>query len=123
MEWEILFHGDFVPEFEAMPEQVQDALLAATQPLRAAGPSLGRPNCDTLKGSQHANMKELRFTAANGVWRAAFAFDPKRRAVVLVAGNKAGAGQRAFYKALIAKADGRMSSYLAWLKAQQKKEA
>jgi hypothetical protein len=43
---------------------------------------------DTLKDSHHANMKELRFDAADGVWRVAFAFDPEWRAVLLVAGNK-----------------------------------
>jgi hypothetical protein len=28
-------------------------------------------------------MKELRFDAADGVWRFAFAFDPTRKAIVL----------------------------------------
>ena len=51
------------------------------------GSQLGRPRVDTLKGSRHANMKELRFDAADGVWRVAFAFDPKRSAVLLIAGR------------------------------------
>ena len=42
------------------------------------------------KGSRHANMKELRFDADDGVWRVAFAFDPKRKAILLVAGDKSG---------------------------------
>ena len=37
-----------------------------------------------------ANMKELRLSAADGEWRVAFAFDPERRAVLLVAGEKSG---------------------------------
>jgi hypothetical protein len=45
---------------------------------------------DTLNGSRHANMKELRFSAADGEWRVAFAFDPKRKAILLVAGDKSG---------------------------------
>lgn len=48
------------------------------------GPDLGRPIVDTLYGSRHSNMKELRFNAEGGVWRFAFAFDPKQRAVILV---------------------------------------
>lgn len=48
--------------------------------LEAFGPQLGRPKVDTLTGSKHANMKELRFDAADGVWRVAFAFDPERTA-------------------------------------------
>ena len=54
--------------------------------LETFGPSLGRPTVDTLNGSRHTNMKELRFTAPGGVWRVAFAFDPKRKAILFVAG-------------------------------------
>ncbi|MGP8260777.1 MAG: type II toxin-antitoxin system RelE/ParE family toxin, partial [Acidobacteriaceae bacterium] len=44
-------------------------------------------------------MKELRFDAADGVWRVAFAFDPKRRAILLMAGNKSGVSEKKFYRA------------------------
>lgn len=57
-------------------------------------------------------MKELRFKAAKGVWRVAFAFDPKRQAILLVAGDKAGTSQKRFYKQLIAKADRRFGEHL-----------
>jgi len=73
------------------------------------GPQLGRPRVDTLKGSRHANMKELRFDAADGVWRVAFAFDPK----LLIAGDKSGGGERRFYRQLIAKADERFDEHLS----------
>jgi len=43
-----------------------------------------------------ANMKELRFTADNGIWRVAFAFDPQRQAIMLVASDKTGVSQNAF---------------------------
>ena len=49
-------------------------------------------------GSRHKNMKELRFYADDGVWRIAFAFDPKKKAILLVAGNKAGTSEKRFYK-------------------------
>ncbi len=61
-------------------------------------------------------MKELRFKAADGVWRVAFAFDPERQAIVLVAGDKAGVAQKRFYKALIARADARFSGHLKALR-------
>ena len=67
---------------------------------------------DTLKDSRHANMKELRFDAADGVWRVAFAFDPKRKAILLVAGDKSGISEKKFYKRLIAKADDRFDAHL-----------
>ena len=50
-------------------------------------------------------MKKLRFDANDGVWRGAFAFDPKRQAVLLVAGDKSGGSEKRFYRQLIAKAD------------------
>ncbi len=57
-------------------------------------------------------MKELRFDAGGGVWRVAFAFDPRRRAILLVAGDKSGRGERAFYRRLIAIADRRFDAHL-----------
>lgn len=70
---------------------------------------------DTLSGSRHASMKEMRFSAADGEWRLAFAFDPERRAVLLVAGDKSGGSARRFYRALIRKADERFDRHLARL--------
>ncbi len=64
--------------------------------LRKYGPHLGRPYCDALKGSKHANMKELRFTVADGEWRVALAFDPERSAILLVGGSKSGGSQKRF---------------------------
>ncbi len=63
MQWEVVFHEVFEPEFEELPEEVQDELLAHARLLEAFGPRLGRPRADTRKGSKHANMKELRFDA------------------------------------------------------------
>jgi hypothetical protein len=64
--------------------------------LEQFGPQLGRPRVDTLKGSLHANMKELRFDAADGVWRVAFALDPKRDALLPIAGESRAAARRDF---------------------------
>lgn len=57
-------------------------------------------------------MKELRFQADNGVWRVAFAFDPERSAILLVAGSKAGKSEKQFYKSLIGRADKRFTEHL-----------
>jgi hypothetical protein len=61
-------------------------------------------------------MKELRFKAADGVWRVAFAFDPARRAILLVAGDKTGVAQTRFYTGLVRKADSRFGAHLQKLK-------
>jgi hypothetical protein len=120
MEWTIGFHDEFEPEFEALPADVQDELLAHAKVLARIGPTLGRPHVDTLIGSKHANMKEMRFEAANGVWRVAFAFDPTRAAVLLVAGDKGGVSQKRFYRALIERADKRFDLHLAALCKKEK---
>lgn len=99
-----------------MPKTVQQELLASLIPLGVLGAGLGRPNVDTLNGSSYQNMKELRFNANNGVWRVAFAFDPKRKAILLIAGDKAGMSQKRFYKQLIKKADQRFKQHLQNLK-------
>ena len=120
MPWRVEFHDDFEPEFLAFELAVQEALLAVAKLLADFGPQLGLPYVNTLKGSKHANMKELRFEALNGEWRAAFAFDPQRQAILLVAGDKSGGGEKRFYRQLIAKADKRFSAHLDHLKAGKK---
>ena len=112
MAWIVLFDETFTAEFAAFPREVQTALLARARMLESFGPKLGRPHVDTLKGSKHANMKELRFDAAGGAWRAAFAFDAVRQAVILVAGDKTGGSQARFYRTLIATADRRFDAHL-----------
>jgi hypothetical protein len=119
--WEVELHDDFVPEFGELPEEVQDELLAITEVLEQIGPRLGRPRVDTLNGSRHANMKELRFDSASGVWRFAFAFDPDRRAIILCGDDKSGSNERRFYRRLIAKADSRFEAHVARIKSQKKK--
>jgi len=115
MTWTVLFHNAFDAEFEALVDELQDELLAHAKLLAEFGPNLGRPTVDTLKGSQHANMKELRFSWNAQVWRVAFAFDPQRQAILLVGGDKGGADQRRFYKRLLTVADERYGDHLSTL--------
>lgn len=112
MSWQVLFHQTFEDEFKCFAEEVQNELLAQATKIQEFGPVLGRPSVDTLKGSQYKNMKELRFNTSEGVWRVAFAFDPERQAILLVAGDKKGKNQKKFYLEMIRKADQRFLNYL-----------
>lgn len=112
IKWIVKFYKKFELEYDKLDTEVQDELLAHAMFLEKFGPQLGRPHVDTLKGSKFSNMKELRFNTGNGVWRIAFAYDPKRCAILLIAGNKAGVSEKKFYKDLIRKADERFSDYL-----------
>jgi hypothetical protein len=117
MAWTVLFHEEFDVEFQALDQDLQNELLAHATLLQEFGPQLGRPTVDTLKGSKHANMKELRFEWQREIWRVAFAFDPQRHAILLAGGDKGGANQKRFYGKLIATADARFDSYLMAMKA------
>ena len=119
--WIVEIGDEFLPEFTELDEQFRTEILAHSRLLQQFGPHLGRPRVDTLKDSRHANMKELMFDAAAGVWRVSFAFDPKRKAILLVAGDKSGVSERKFYKRLIAKADDRFDAHLARLKKKERK--
>ena len=86
--WTVRFHGEFKAEFDTFDQEVKNELLAEAVFVERDGPEAKRPHVDTLNGSRYARMKELRFEAADGEWRAAFAFDPKREAILLVAADK-----------------------------------
>jgi len=116
--WAVEIGEEFESEFDALPAHVCTEILALSLVLEQFGPQLGRPRVDTLSGSRHANMKELRFSAADGEWRVAFAFDPKRRAILLVAGDKSGGSEKRFYRELIRKADNRFEAHVARLKKE-----
>ena len=82
-EWKVELHDRFKGEIIDLPTDVRVELLAHLVLLREKGFRLGRPEVDTLEGSKHANMKELRVKVLKVQWRFAFAFDPARKAVVL----------------------------------------
>lgn len=113
MAWRDEFHPGFFAEYGDLVQAVQDELAAMIVTLEVFGPEFKRPKSDTLNGSKHANMKELRFNAGGRVWRVAYAFDRRRKAILLVAGDKQGVSQTKFYKRLIERADARFDEHLA----------
>jgi hypothetical protein len=117
--WIVEIGDEFEREFDDLHEDVRTEILALTRLLQRFGPQLGRPRVDTLNGSRHANMKELRFSAADGEWRLAFAFDPKRKAILLVAGDKSGVSEKRFYRELVRQADRRFDAHLIRLKEER----
>ena len=96
MKWKVETHPEFEKEYRRLPQRVRKAILARVGLLAEFGPGMMRPNADTLNGSRYPNMKELGCDADGGVWRVAFAFDPERKAVLLVAGDKSGANEKRF---------------------------
>jgi hypothetical protein len=95
---------------------LQDAKLLAE-----FGPQLGRPHVDHIKGSRHANMKELRSRFDGHQYRTLFAFDPRQQAVLLIGGDKVGQDQGRFYKALVKLGDSIYDRHLARLTKEKSK--
>jgi hypothetical protein len=108
-QWKVEFHDDFLPEFLVFSESVRRQTYSLIEVLVAFGPQLGRPRVDTLKGSKHSNMKELRFRADDGAWR--IAFDSKRQAILLVGGDESGGSESKFYRELIQTAERRLDQH------------
>lgn len=117
MKWIVLYHDEFDTWFNEQQEDLQDAVLFSLELLQAEGPMLGRPYVDTVKGSRYPNMKELRVQHKGEPWRVFFAFDPKRRAIILVGGNKTGKGPD-WYKENIRIADQRFKQHLNTIKEE-----
>lgn len=99
-----------------LDDDTYDQVIAAIELLQEDGPQLGRPIVDTVKASQYKNMKELRpGSSGRSEIRVLFAFDPKRRAIMLIAGDKSGHWKK-WYRDNIPIADARFAEHLARLK-------
>lgn len=114
MAWKIHFHAEVEGWLVALDERAYERCMLAIGQLGLAGPGLGRPLVDTVEGSRHRNMKELR----TGSVRVLFAFDPKRQVVLLVAGDKAGFWSR-WYRTAVPLADQRYDDWLVELAGEE----
>jgi hypothetical protein len=86
-----------------LDEDAKEAILKSLLILQEIGPSLGRPYVDTINESKHKNMKELRIQNRQRLFRILFAFDPDRKAILLIGGDKR--GEKRFYQKMIPIAD------------------
>ena len=108
--WDIETRLTFDDWFLSLEESDQINVRASLGLLERIGARLGRPYADTLKGSKHSNMKELRVQSNGKPLRVFFAFDPARRGIILCGGDKT--GDKRFYKTMIPLADSEYDSHL-----------
>lgn len=101
--WDIEYTDEFGAWWHSLDEEAQEAIAHDVGVLEQIGPGLGRPHVDTLAGSRFPNMKELRTQVRRRSIRIAFAFDPRRRAILLIGGDKS--GDRRFYDRIVPLAD------------------
>jgi len=105
MAWEIETTSEYDNWFLEQGEDGQASIRMKIELLAEYGPNLPRPHADTLKGSKLKNLKELRTQTENNVFRVAFLFDKKRKAVLLIGGDKKGKNEERFYRNLIKQAE------------------
>ena len=112
--WKVLTTPEYRAWFRTLTEREKVRLVRAHERLAAEGPLLGRPYADTVKGSRHANLKELRVP---GTVRAFYAFDSQRRAVLLCGGDKGRARRSAgWYRKMVRRADRLLDEHLAGMR-------
>lgn len=107
--------------FGSLDPASQLLVIDAIDRLAAAGPALGRPLVDRIKGSTIHNMKELRpGSAGRSELRVLFVFDPWRSAILLTAGDKANSWNT-WYRKAIPEAERLYNEYL--IERRQQEEA
>ena len=117
MPWEVAYTDEFEAWWESLTEQEQSDVDAKVRLLQGRGPQLGRPHADTVNGSRHVNMKELRIQHAGRPYRVLFAFDPRRSAILLLGGDKT--GNPRWYEENIPVADRLLDEHLRALKGAE----
>jgi hypothetical protein len=111
--WEIDTSESYDAWFQEQAEDDKALIRSKAYLLGEYGPHLGRPHADKLKGSKKlSNLKELRAQTDAHVFRVAYIFDPERKGVLLIGGDKKGKNERKFYKDLIREAEQIYAAYL-----------
>jgi hypothetical protein len=84
--WQVELTPEARKWLTGLSERDMRKLTSPLERLTQDGPTLGWPHAEHIKGSRYHNMKELR--SVGGHLRALFIFDPRRRAIVLLGGDK-----------------------------------
>lgn len=111
--WETEYTDQFEAWWASLSAVDQAPIIAGVELLTERGPGLGRPAVDTIAGSRHPNMKELRA----GTVRVFFAFDPRRTAILLIGGDKRGRWHE-FYERMVERADDLYDEHLEELRRE-----
>ncbi len=114
--WEVEYTDEFEEWWQSLNVDEQESVAASVELLQVMGPGLPRPHADTLKGSKHSNMKELRTQHQGRPFRTLFAFDPRRSAILLIGGDKT--GDNRFYERMVPEADRLYAEHLAELEQE-----
>lgn len=91
MACEVEYTDEFGDWWGELSESEQESVAATVGLLEAKGPHLMFPYSSGIEASRHSHMRELRVQHGGDPYRVIYAFDPRRAAILLIGGNKAGA--------------------------------
>jgi hypothetical protein len=118
MRCEVTQSEEFASWFKGLREVEQDTVTAALKRLELKGVDLRYPKSSGVHQSKHGHMRELRIDTRGEAIRVFYAFDPRRKAVVLVGGRKRGEEKR-FYREHVRRADAIYDEYLRQLRRER----
>lgn len=90
MTWNVEYTDEFGDWWSTLDENEQDSIAVVVTLLEQKGPHLPYPYSSGLEKSRHNHMRELRIQHQGDPYRVLYAFDPRRSAILLIGGNKAG---------------------------------
>ncbi len=114
---EVVVSGEFKGWYEELSLEEQESVFRVVTLLEGRGVSLGYPYSSAIEGSRHG-LRELRIQHQGRPYRVLYAFDPERRAVLLLGGDKT--GQDRFYEEYLPRAEAIWERYLAECEAKGK---
>ena len=103
MSCDIEYTDEFEQWWDGLTEAEQESIAAVVGLLEKKGAQLGFPYSSTINGSKFGHMRELRVQHAGDPYRVLYAFDPRRSAILLLGGCKAGDDR--FYQSMVPAAD------------------
>ena len=116
VEWKVEYTDEFENWWNSLSEKEQVDVDASVRLLEKAGPFLGFPHSSEVRQSRHGHMRELRIQHQGGPYRVLYAFDPRRAAILLIGGNKAGNDR--WYDEFVPLADRLYDGHLEQLKKE-----
>ncbi|MCH7981160.1 MAG: type II toxin-antitoxin system RelE/ParE family toxin [Proteobacteria bacterium] len=90
MSCEVEFTDEFETWWKDLSPEEQISVDACVGLLETKGVQLPFPYCSGIKESKHSHMRELRIQHQGKPYRVLYAFDPRRMAILLIGGCKAG---------------------------------
>lgn len=113
---EVEYTDEFGAWWEELSEAEQESVAYTVGLLEARGATLGYPHSSWVAGSKHSHLRELRVQHQGRPIRVFYAFDPRRTAILLIAGDKTGIDR--FYERLIPIADRLYDGHLEQLRRE-----